>query len=144
MRKSLGQSVISYGGYQAVYRWNTDAFELTKPSRKKGEKALYGVITRRHSLIGFATTDETQQVLFGVAKFEDNSFENFTSKGIDDYDWYETFDEAVKHGPVGAYQMDVTAPVGAKWQGRGTFPLKVKHDNIGIGAETKTDRRTSW
>lgn len=134
---ALGQSVISYGGYQAVYRWNTDAFELTKAYADYGERNLYGSGYYTPTLERIRYNYETQKVLFGVAKFKDNSFENFTSKGIDDYDWYETFDEAVKHGPVGAYQMDVTAPTGAKWQGGGTFPLKVKHNNIGIGAETK-------
>lgn len=134
---SLGQSVISYGGYQAVYRWNTDAFELTKKFAEEGERRLYGAGYYTPTLERVTYNDKTQQVLFGVARFSDNSFEDFTSKGIDDYNWYETYDEAVKHGPVGAYQMDVTAPVGAKWQGGGTFPLKVKHENIGIGAETK-------
>jgi hypothetical protein len=137
---ALGQSVISYGGYQAVYRWNTDAFELTKEFAETGERALYNTGYYTPTLQLIRNNKETQKLLYGVAKFpdEDNAFEIFTTKGIDDYAWYETFDEAVNHGPVGAYQMDVTAPTGAKWQGGGTFPLKVKHDNVKIGAENKS------
>lgn len=135
---SLGQSVITYGGYQAIYRWNTDAFELTKAFAETGERALYGAGYYTPILTHVRDNKETQTVRYGVAKFKDNSFENFTSKGIDDYTWYDTFDKAVKHGPVGAYQMDVTAPVGPKWQGGGTFPLKVRHDNVKIGAENKS------
>lgn len=137
---SLGQSVIAYGGYQAVYRWNTDAFELTKAFAEAGEKALYSAGYYTPTLSFVRDNKETQKVLYGVAKFpvRDNAFEKFTTKGIDDYAWYETFDEAVKHGPVGAYQMDVTAATGPKWQGGGTFPLKVRHDNVKIGAENKS------
>lgn len=136
---SLGTSVISYGGYQAVYRWNTDAFELTKAYATTADKNLMqsGYYTPSLNLI--RNHPETMNVLYGVAKFPrtDNKFEIFTTKGVDDYTWHDTYDEAVKKGLVGAIQMDVSSPVGAKWQGGGRIPLRVKHENIGISAETK-------
>lgn len=137
---TLGQSVISYGGYQAVFRWNTDAFELTKEFAQLGENALYATGYYSPTLKLIRNNKDNQKVLYGVATFpdKDNDFEVFTTKGIDDYAWYKSFDEAVKHGPVGAYQVDVTAPTGAKWQGGGTFPLKVRHDNVQIGAKNKS------
>lgn len=134
---ALGQSVISYGGYRAIFRWNTDAFELTKAYAEIGEANLYSDGYYTPTLSHVRNNKETQQVLYGVAKFKDNSFENFTAKGIDDYNWYETFEKAVKYGPVGSLQMNVKAPVGPKWQGGGFIPLRVKHENIGIGAQTK-------
>lgn len=134
---TLGSSIVSYGGYKAAYRWNTDAFELTKAYAKDAENRLYGAGYYTPSLKHVANNKKTQKVYYGVPQFTDNAFKNFTSKGIDDYDWYETYDEAVKHGPVGAMQMDVSAPTGPKWQGGGKIPLRVKHENIGVAAETK-------
>ncbi|MGX1195882.1 hypothetical protein [Metabacillus sp. SLBN-84] len=134
---ALGKSVISYGGYRAIFRWNTDAFELTKEYASTAEINLYSDGYYTPMLKHVRNNKQTQEVLYGVAKFQNNEFANFTSKGIDDYDWYKTYDEAIVKGPVGSMQMNVTAPVGPKWQGGGLIPLKVKHDNIGIGAITK-------
>lgn len=138
---SLGASVISYGGYQSVYRWNTDAFELTKAFAEDAERRMMAAGYYTPSLKLVRNNPETMNVLYGIAKFArtDNAFEIFTTKGIDDYDWYNTYDLALKKGDIGALQMDLMAPVGAKWQGGGLIPLRVKHENIGIGAKTKQD-----
>ncbi|MGX1195884.1 fusion protein (includes pXO2-28-29-30) [Metabacillus sp. SLBN-84] len=134
----LGPQVTSYGGYRAVYRWNTDAFELTEKYAKDAENILYdnGYITPM--LHEVRNNRETQQVLYGVPKFTDNEFRNFTSKGINDYEWFATFAQAKATGkPIGAIQRNITAPVGPGWRGGGRVPLRVKHENIGIGSKTK-------
>lgn len=133
---SVGLSMPVYGGYRSISRWNTDAFKLTKEYAKAAERNIMGYGYRSIMFDMVRNNDETQNVLYGVAKFDDNSFDNFVSKGKDDYDWYDTYDEAASHGLVGAIQNHVMAGAGADWV-RGTYtPLKVKHDNIGIGATT--------
>ena len=139
LNTALGSSVNSDGGFQALTRWNTDSFELTEAFAKLAKESImaYGYYTP--SIMKVSNDPKTQTVRFGVQKFpkKDNVFEVFTKKGIDDYTWYDTYAEAVKHGAVGALQNDVTAPTGPKWTTAGRLPLRVKHENIGIGSFTR-------
>lgn len=136
---AIGSSVMSYGGYRIVMRWNTDGFELTPEYAAQAETNIYQGGYWDASINQVRNNRDMQNVTFGVAKFPkaDNVFEVFTQKGIYDYDWYDTYEEAVKHGPVGAMQSDVTAVTGPKWTTVGRIPLRVKHENIGIGSFTK-------
>ena len=135
----LNPSDDLYGGYEGVYRWNTDAFALTKTYAEQAEKNILSRGYRNLSFNWVKNDTDHQKIYYGVARFKDNSFENFTSKDGDDYDWYETYDEASAHGPVGAMLSDVRAKVGGMKSGAVMIPLKVKHDNIGFGSVTKDD-----
>jgi hypothetical protein len=128
-----------YGGYKAVYRWNTDAFELTKAYAAEADRRILDRGYRNLLFDWVAHNRDAQKNYYGVAKFPgiDNRFDAFMDKGKDDYAWYSTFDEAVKHGPVGAIMSDVTAPVGGIKSEPSYIPLHVRHDNIGFGSETK-------
>ncbi|WP_169911308.1 hypothetical protein [Evansella clarkii] len=125
-----------YGGYRNVYRWNTDAFEMTKAYADWSRDRFYSTGYRNIARQTVTRDTERQHIYYGVQKFDDNSFESFTSKGKDDYDWYETYEEAVEHGPIGAIMNDVTAVAGAGTTVGVQIPLRVKHENIGIGSET--------
>jgi len=128
---ALGSSVVSYGGYDSVFRWNTDSFELTKSYADIGKRNILNLGYYDTALKRISNDTKNQLVYYGIAKFTDNSFESFTSKGKDDYEWYETYEEAIKHGEVGAMLNRVTAPTGPKWTSSARIPLKVKTTNIG-------------
>ena len=139
MHAALGSSVPTPGGFRAVTRWNTDSFELTSAFAKAGKDSMMAYGYYDQNINRVVNDTKTQEVLFGVQKFpkSENKWETWVKKGIDDYDWFKTFDEAVKKGPVGAYQNNVTAPTGPKWTTIGNLPLRVKHENIGVGSVTK-------
>lgn len=126
------------GGYKVAYRWNTDAFELTKEYAKKAESNFYSVGYYNNRMEIVKNDKVTQKVSYGVAKFDDNSFNSFTSKGKEDYDWYDSYDEAVKHGEIGAMLNDVETFTPPSHRTR-RVPLRVKHENIGVGSHTKDD-----
>lgn len=136
-RSAIHSSYTSYGGYRAIQRWNTDAFELTESYAKTAENSLYSLGYYDSKLDLIKNDKNNVDVLYGVPKFTDNTFVNFTAKGIDDYDWYDSYDEAVEHGEIGAIQENVEAAVGAKARSFANTPLKVKHDNIEYGSLTK-------
>lgn len=129
-------SVPLAGGYTTVHRWNPDAFELTRAFATTAETNLYNVGYYNNQLATVARDYTKQKVSFGVAKFTDFEFKSFTSKARDDYTWYTSFDEASRAGVVSAVKNDVRAfipPSHKSWN----IPLRVKHENIGVGAETK-------
>ena len=126
-----------YGGYEAVYRWNTDAFELTKKYAEEADADILALGYRNLVFDWIKNNREKQTNYYGVAKFRNNEFSTYMTKGIDDYRWYRTYDEAIKHGPVGAIKSDVRAPVGGIKSEQVYIPLRVKHENIGFGSETK-------
>lgn len=137
---ALGSDMISYGGYKAVYRWNTDSFELTEEAAELAEINIRrsGYVTPLLEDVRYEDTEETMELLYGVAKFPkaDNAFNIFTKKGIDDYTWYETYKEAAKHGVVGAIQSHVSDAVGAYWLYGVDIPLRVRGENTGLGSES--------
>lgn len=139
LNTALGSSVMTPGGFRALTRWNTDSFELTPAFAKVGKDSIMAYGYYDQNINRVVNDAKTQEVLFGVAKFPkaDNEWQVWSKKGIDDYDWYKTYDEAVKHGPVGSLQNNVTAPAGPKWTTAGRIPLRVKHENIGVGSINK-------
>lgn len=126
------------GGYKIVHRWNTDAFELTKAYAKRAEDYIYQAGYRNRLMVQVRNDRENQHVYYGVAQFDtvDNMFDKFTKKTKDDYAWYSTFDEAVAHGEVGAIKVDYRVNSPSTHQVT-IIPLRVKHENIGIGSFTK-------
>lgn len=133
----LNPNVNLYGGYKGVYRWNTDAFELTEQYAKEAKRNILARGYRNLEFDWVKYDRENQKISYGVAKFSDNSFDSFTSKGIDDYTWYKTYDKARDNGIVGAILSDVQAKVGGIKSAAVRIPLRVKHDNIGFGSVTK-------
>lgn len=125
------------GGYQNVLRWNTDAFEMTEEYAAQTESHMMASGYQNALLETVRRDTENHKVRYGVARFTDNSFESFTKKGRDDYDWYDSFDEAISHGEIGAVMNDIHANAGAKTTPGSRALLRVKHENIGIGSETK-------
>ena len=136
-RSRIQSDIPFLGGYRMLYRWNTDAFELTKDYAASAERSIYNEGYYNYALKRVQNNKETQDVSYGVPNFTDNSFDLFKNRGIDDYAWYDTYAEAIKHGPVGAMQSHVTASVGANKYPTVHIPLHVKHDNIGLGSHTK-------
>lgn len=138
--KSLIQSIPTYGGFKGVFRWNTDSFELTKADALDAEARMWAT-GYFNVMIDRVTNDKVnQRFYYGIQKFprSDNEFSRFTQKGIDDYTWYASYDEAAARGRVGAMQTDVRVAAGpSSHQAQGVIPLKVRHDNIGIGSMSK-------
>lgn len=123
--------VISYGGHDTVFRWNTDAFELTKSYADIAERTILSQGYHDTKLNLVRNDYENHTIYYGVSEFSDNSFESFTSKGKDDYIWYKTYEEAIQHGNVGALKSEIKASIGAKAQTLVTFPLHVKTKKVG-------------
>lgn len=136
-RSRIVSNVPFLGGYRMLYRWNTDGFELTKDYAEQAENSVYSAGYYSYTIDRIQNNKETQEVLYGVPKFTDNSFDLFKDKGLDDYTWYDTYDEATKNGVVGAMQSHVAGAVGAMKYPTVSIPLHVKHENIGVGSTTK-------
>ena len=133
----LYPKMVSYGGHQAIFRWNTDAFELTESYANTAKNNLFNSVYYTAAMSPIRGNPETQFVYFGVATFTDNQFANLTSKGIDDYTWYTDYKDAMKNGPIGAMRLDIRTATAGRTHTFGRIPLRVKQENIGIGAETK-------
>lgn len=134
----LGSSVMSYGGYDAVFRWNTDSFELTKEYAKQAKEQILAHGYHDKSIKHVQNDTENQKVYYGIAKFTDNSFDCFTKKGKNDYVWYETYEDAIKYGEIGAIKSSVLVTTGPIWNVTGCFPLHVKTIKIGSLNENNT------
>lgn len=129
-------SMLSYGGHDVVYRWNTDSFNMPSNYATIAEDRILDNGYRNRNSKHEKNNTDKQKVYYGVQTFDDNSFESFTAKGKDDYDWYATYDEAVEHGEVGALRNSVTDVVGVGTSGT-SFPLEV--DTTKVGSHTEQD-----
>ncbi|AWC30992.1 fusion protein (includes pXO2-28-29-30) (plasmid) [Bacillus cytotoxicus] len=128
---------ITDGGATVIYKWNSDSFYLTK----EGSKAAIQEIFKRgymNPLGERIRNSENQKVFFGIAKKKDNSFESLTQNQVEDYDWYNTYDEARKHGEVAAIQQDVNVAIGNGEIGATNIRLAVKTKKIGSVNEQGT------
>lgn len=127
---ALYTEVFSLGGYKDVIKWNTDSFELTAEYAKKNEDSYKA--NSYTGLDGLNAGDRSAvTVYFGIAKSDSSSFKAVTHNGKDDYTWYKTYDEAKKHGEVGAMMKEVKAKVGNRVVSSPQTWLKVKTDKIG-------------
>ncbi|MBY7071829.1 fusion protein (includes pXO2-28-29-30) [Clostridium sporogenes] len=135
----INASVFSQGGGMAIVKWNIDSFDLTKQYSDIARKNIYsyGYINGEGKRI---TNDyDNHKVQFGVCKSKDMSFKKLTMYGKDDYNWFDTYDEAVKHGKVGAIKNDVRTMLGAGTVIRSSgIPLKVTSKKIGSQNEKGT------
>lgn len=134
----LGSSMISRGGHDGVFQWNTDSFELTKEYAIEAEDTIYETGYLTPTMDRIKNERETQFLFYGVPNFTDNSFGSFSKRGRDDYTWYDSYDKAKVKGEIGALMHSVYAPTGATWLYTGYFPLKVKTKKIGSVNEKDT------
>lgn len=135
-------SMIYYGGIDVLYKWNIDSFELTEEYAEKAENSLMQYYNGNGQYV--ANDTETQKLMYGIQKFTDNSFESFMYKGKESYDWYVTYQEAMKHGTVGAILNIIEAPtMGGTITGVHEIPLKVKTRKIGSSNEYDTTNVTA-
>lgn len=124
-------SIINYGGADVVVRWNTDAFELTKAYSVIAYNAIMDNGYANKMGTNTKNNPDTEKVYYGVTKFTDNSFENFTAKGDTDYTWYPDFESAIKNGPIGGIKISVNDVLGASTFLQWNVPLHVKTTKIG-------------
>ncbi|PFB16970.1 fusion protein (includes pXO2-28-29-30) [Bacillus cereus] len=111
MVSDLGIRSVAEGGATIVYKWNTDSFYLSKENALNAAKDIQAQ--------GYPTPlgkpiykGEKQSVAFGISKKQDNSFEVLTQNKAEDYEWYNTYEEARKYGEVGAIKNDVNDAIG--------------------------------
>lgn len=128
---SLGSSVVSYGGYDALYKWNPDAFELTKTYAAQSKEHILSAGYYAINLSRKSNDTTNQKVFFGVAKSTDNSFGALTQKSKGDYNWFESYDDAIKTGSVSALKSEVYASTGPIWTVAVQIKLHVKTTKIG-------------
>ncbi|MDX5746173.1 fusion protein (includes pXO2-28-29-30) [Bacillus cereus group sp. BfR-BA-02570] len=133
----LNVRAVTEGGTTVIYKWNTDSFFLTK---EFGESAIkefknhgYPTPTGKWIHNGSKHTGA-----YGIPKKVDNSFESLTQKQVDEFDWYETYDEAIKHGEIGAIKQDVNDVLGDGEVYARYIRLKVKTKKIGSVNEKGT------
>ncbi len=133
----LNVRAVTEGGTTVIYKWNTDSFFLTK---EYGESAIkefknhgYPTPTGKWIHNGSEHTGA-----YGIPKKVDNSFESLTQKQVDEFDWYETYDEAIKHGEIGAIKQDVNDVLGDGEVYARYIRLKVKTKKIGSVNEKGT------
>ncbi|MEB9506453.1 fusion protein (includes pXO2-28-29-30) [Bacillus anthracis] len=137
MHADLNINAVTEGGVTLIYKWNTDSFYLTK---EFGERAAKDLLSRGYpTTIGTTINNkEKRKVAFGISKTKDNSFERLTQNKEEDYDWYDTYDEASKNGEVGAMKNDINDVIGdGTVIERGIF-FKVKTKKVGSVNEKGT------
>ncbi|WP_375296245.1 fusion protein (includes pXO2-28-29-30) [Bacillus cereus] len=125
------------GGATVVYKWNTDSFYLSKDYSQQAKNEMlrqgYPISTGER-----VRNSENQIISFGISKTNDNSFNTLTQNKAEDYDWYSTYDEARKHGEVGALKNDVHAELGDGVLAARNILMEVKTKSIGSVNEKGT------
>ncbi|MGA5680894.1 fusion protein (includes pXO2-28-29-30) [Bacillus bombysepticus] len=137
----LNVRAVTEGGTTMVYKWNTDSFYLTKQYAEsaKGNMLNEGYPTS----IGERIKNSDKQVIsFGIAKKNDNSFDALTQNKEADYEWYNTYDEAIKYGEVGAIKNDINAVMGDGEVVASFIPFDVKTKKVGSVNEKGTPNIT--
>lgn len=130
--------MISYGGMEIVYKWNTDAFELTEEYAKIAKKDILNYGYHNKSSEQIKNDTKNQKIYFGIQKKKDNTFTVLTNNGKNNYDWYETYEEAIKHGEIGAIRNSIKSAVGASLTAYAYIPLHVKSKKIGSYTKENT------
>ncbi|WP_147808629.1 fusion protein (includes pXO2-28-29-30) [Bacillus sp. SH7-1] len=126
----LNVNRVTDGGATIIYKWNSDSFFFTKEGSEAATKEIFrrGYMTPSGERI---RNSENQKVFFGIDKKKDNSFERLTQNQVEDYDWYNSYEEAKKHGEVAAIQQDINAALGNGAVGATDIQLAVKTKKIG-------------
>ncbi|MGH0589618.1 fusion protein (includes pXO2-28-29-30) [Bacillus mycoides] len=137
----LNVRAVTEGGTTMIYKWNSDSFYLTKNGAETARKDMLNQGYPNTSA-GRVTNSDKQTIYFGISKKEDNSFETITQNKDADYDWYSTYDDARKHGEVGAIKNDINASMGDGEVVAWNIPLDVKTKKIGSVNEKGTPNIT--
>ncbi|MDA1784973.1 fusion protein (includes pXO2-28-29-30) [Bacillus cereus] len=137
----LNVRAVTEGGTTMVYKWNTDSFYLTKQYAEsaKGNMLNEGYPTSTGERI---KNSDKQVISFGIAKKNDNSFDALTQNKEADYEWYNTYDEAIKYGEVGAIKNDINAVMGDGEVVASFIPFDVKTKKVGSVNEKGTPNIT--
>jgi hypothetical protein len=115
------------GGMITIIKWNIDSFELT---RADANQLYIQYLQAKIRTWKSGSTDTVTQQL-GVPKNSDMSFQKYLSYDIDDYDWFNTYDEAIRNGRIGAVKYDIkdAIEVGATIMS-GNVPLTVTTNKV--------------
>lgn len=139
IKSDINASVFSKGGGMAIVKWNIDTFDLTKQYSDIALKNIYGYGYMNGEGKRIINDHDNHKIQFGVPKNKDMSFEKLTRYGKDDYIWFDSYDEAVKHGKVGAIRNEVKTMLGTGTVLRSSgIPLKVTSKKIGSKNEKGT------
>lgn len=134
----VGHQMAAAGGFKVVATWNTDAFRLSAEGAAAAEKHYMNGGYYDDMFVRVRNDADHQTVRYGVPKFTDNSFESLTAVHHTDYDWYDSFDEAISHGEVGAMMNDVNAATSKSTMSNTQILLHPKYDNIDLDASSET------
>lgn len=131
---------ITEGGIVNVTKWNTDSFEMTRDYAKT---VLNYPFSYKDDHGNYITDRKTITPYLGVAKNEDNSFYAITHKGQEDFNWYKSYDEAIKHGKIAALKTDFHAVIGIGETVARNTPLHVITNKTGSINEHGTPNITA-
>lgn len=115
---SIGPSRI-LGGAKIFFKWNPDSFYMDKLFADRAKSSLRVYWDYFHQ----CRTDNSY-VYFGVPKQTESSFETLGKNTMDDYDWYEDFNDAQAKGNVSAVMADYKE---ALRQNQGTYNTLFLH-----------------
>lgn len=137
---------FALGGCVNLVKWNTDSFELTKNYAEWTYRDYKNHSYRPMDGLWYANPEKIS-VRFGVAKKDSTSFKAVTENEIDDYNWYDSYEEAKSHGDIGAMIRDIHDSLGLDVFMMHTTYLKVKTTQIGSENENGTPNiasQQSW
>lgn len=95
------------GGMETIIKWNIDSFELTKTNASSVYIRYLQHRTRAwrsESGLGYNGVITTK---LGVPKNRDMSFERYLTYDKQDYDWFDTYEQAIAVGPIGAVSYNI-------------------------------------
>lgn len=102
---------FALGGTKHFFYWNPDSFELTKEYAEQSKQVFLNQMYRTPE---GTNSKENVTVLFGVLKDTNYEASVLVNKVLDDFNWYDSYDEASKHGNVAAIQEDIRAALGSR------------------------------
>lgn len=106
-----GDGFFALGGTKHFFYWNPDSFELTK---EYVEQTKQQFLNGTYRIPEGTDSKENVSVLFGVLKDTDYQVSALVNKVLEDFNWYDSYDEARKHGKVAAIQEDIHAALGTR------------------------------
>lgn len=83
------------GGVKIIQKWNPKALEFDP------KRPVELTVSRNPTL--------NIKDGYGVSKEENYSLDKLNKNHYEDYDWYETYEEAIKNGKISAFMKDITS-----------------------------------
>lgn len=106
-----GDGFFALGGTKHFFYWNPDSFELTKEYAEQSKQVFLNQMYRTPE---GTNSKENVTVMFGVLKDTNYEVSALVNKVLEDFNWYDSYDEARKHGKVAAIQEDIRAALGSR------------------------------